>query len=103
MKNYQSAEKRNEILIPKQLIDPHRILTELNKAAKASKHKVFRIFNIRTGKDVFVLHKGINKFLFRDPKYIEPINVIVATRLLYRMNDLIKNSNYLDFEIISEM
>ena len=96
---YQLTEK---ILIPKPLIDPYSILDQLNKSALSGEYKYFRIFNTRSGKDVYLLHRAKTAFLFRDPKFISCLNTEQTIELLYKLNSKLKDSRYLDFEIIPE-
>ena len=51
----------------KEPIDPATILYRIDAAAKKGKFVYFRIFNTRTNKESFALHKGIHSYLFRDP------------------------------------
>ena len=88
--------------VNKPVINPVEVLDRIDKAAMTNKRVYLRIFNVRTGKDSFLLHKGTRKYLFRDPKYIEVIRRETAINLLYRLNETINKSNYLDFEIREE-
>lgn len=98
----QLKETSDNILIPKPLIDPYQVVKELNEAAAAKQHKFFRVFNTRSNKDVHTLHRGTISFLYRDPSFIEVVNTQKVIEVLFKMNDLIKRSNFLDYEIIPE-
>jgi len=93
------AELANQIIKPSKLLNPYQIIKILNEAAAADEHKYLRIYNKRSNKNVYLLHKGTKKFLFRDPKYIEVLSTQQAAEVLFRINKLIKESKYLDFEI----
>ena len=88
--------------VNKPVIIPTEVLDQIDQAAITGQRVFLRIFNTRTGKDSFLLYKGTRKYLFRDPKFIEVINRQKAIILLYRLNDVIKASNYLDFNIARE-
>ena len=92
----------DNILIPKPLIDPYSLLRQLNETKKDINRKYLRIFNKRSGRNEYTLNLGTNKYLVRDPKYIHVIDYEQAIQLLFKMNNLIKESNFLDFEISYE-
>lgn len=86
---------------PKQLIDPVNTINRIEAAAEKNEHIYLRVFNIRTNKNHFCLHKG-RSYLFRDPYYIETLNKNQAISLLFRLNDKIRNSRFLSYEIKPE-
>ena len=102
MKVMKMQQIQTQILIPKLLIDPVSAVNEINEAAARNEHAILRIFYTRSKKNVFTLQKGSSKFLFRDPKFISCIQKDEAINLLFRLNEKIRTSRFLDFEIISE-
>ena len=101
--NGQTAQK----LVPiwetiKPAIDPAKVLNELDQAKKEGRNKFFRVFNTRSNKTVFSLNNGTSNYLFRDPNYIELLKRKEATKILFRLNEKIRTSNYLSFELKRE-
>lgn len=83
-------------------IDPRETLGIISRAAKENNHVYFRVFNVRSNKDHYVMHKGTHSFLFRDPNTITVMDWVTAEKTLEYLDEVVKRSNYLDFEIIPE-
>ena len=85
----------------KELIKPAEALEILDSAAEVGKWKYLRVFNVRSNKDFYTMHKGENKYFFKDP-FIYCLDRPEAIRILDRINERILNSNFLTHEIIKE-
>lgn len=87
MKDYCSTMKAYQGLV---------LLSEYKKVC-------IQVYNIRTGRVEYSLHKGSSQFLFNDKALgIQILSKMEAIQILEKLNDLVLKSNFKAFRIASE-
>ena len=64
--------------------------------------QMLRIFNSRTNKTVYELHKGFNNYLFKSDFGIDIFDKPRTIKLLNDLKELVKKSNFLKMEFSKE-